>query len=185
MTETFQGIDLDQERTVRAAEREGANEPWPIRFGGQIVAVLPVELPLSVIAPLREIDDTIALVLRQAMALATNNDAASKWEASELVVDMLASSPDLPVKVLTVIEEISKNLLTEEGLGRFLDQRPSIRDIVALAKGVLRYYGISLGEASASSDSSTDGGGTSNTTSSQNLDSTPEESSPQPESLAS
>lgn len=185
MTETFTGLDLDQERQSRAGQREGSGKPLPIWFGGKKIAELPVELPLNVIAPLRQIDDTIALVIRQAMSLATNNDAAAKWQASELVIDMLASSPDLPVKLLQVVEEISKNLLTEEGLAAFLDARPSFQDIAALAKGVLRHYGISLGESSASSDSSTDGGGTSNTTSSDTSDSTPEASSPPPEIPAS
>jgi hypothetical protein len=185
MSDEFEGLDLDQERQVRAAQREGSKKPWPIRIGGRVICVLPVELPFEVITPLRAIDDTIALVLRQAMTLATNKDAGAKWEASELVVDMLASSPDLPVKVVEVIQQISTNLLTQEGVDLFMAAKPSTNDIAALAKGVFRYYGVSLGEASPSSDSSTDGGGTSPTTSSTNSTSTPEESGPNQEPLAS
>lgn len=187
MTEAvFEGLDLDAERQARAAEREGSKKPWPIRIGGQVICTLPPEVPLSVITPLRAIDDTIALVLRQAMTLASDKDAAgAKWAFSELVVDMLATSPDLPVKVVEVIEQISRNLLTSEGVDKFMAAEPSLPDIQALAKGVFRFYGVTLGEASPSSESSTDGGGTSLTTSSMNSDSTPEASGPPPETPSS
>lgn len=181
----FDGLDLDQERQVRAAQREGKKTELPIRIGGQIIATLPIELPFEVLTPLRKIDDTIALVLRQGMTLASDNAAAAKWEATELVVNMLASTPDLPVKIVEVIEEITTNLLTPEGLEKLRAAKPSVPDLRALALGILRWYGVSLGEASPSSDSSTDGGGTSLTTSSTNSDSTPEESGPTEEPLAS
>jgi hypothetical protein len=177
MTEAaFEGLDLDALRDARTAQREGQKKPLPIRMGGQVICTLPVELPLSVITPLREIDDTIALVIRQAMTLATNKEAGAKWEASSLVIDMLAATPDLPVKVVEVVESISRSLLTDSGVEQFMAAKPSLPDIAALAKGILAYYGVSLGEASPSSDSSTDGGGTSPTTSNTNSDSTPEAS---------
>jgi hypothetical protein len=186
MTEAaFEGLDLDQMRESRAAQREGQKASLPIRIGGQVIATLEPELPLSVITPLREIDDTIALVIRQAMTLATNKEAGAKWEASSLVIDMLAATPDLPVKVVEVIDKISRNLLGDSGVEQFMAARPSLPDIAALAKGILAYYGVSLGEASPSSDSSTDGGGTSPTTSDTNSDSTPEASGESAVPLAS
>lgn len=186
MTEAaFEGFDLDAERQSRTAQREGAKQPFPIRIGGKVIAVLPVELPLSVITPLRMIDDTIALVLRQAMTLATNKEAGAKWEASELVIDMLSTSPDLPIKVIEVADQISRNLMTTEGLDAFMAAAPSLQDIAALAKAVFRFYGVSLGEPSPSSESSTDDGGTSPTTSSTTSDSTPEASGPGQDLVAS
>lgn len=185
MSDDFDGLDLDALRDSRAAEREGKKTEFPIRINREVITVLSPELPFDVLTPLRAIDDTIALVIRQAMTLASDNAAAAKWEATELVVNMLASNPDLPVKVLEVIEKISRNLLTTEGVDKFLAAKPSIDDIKALALGIFRWYGVSLGESSPSSDSSTDGGGTSATTSDTNSDSTPEESGPSEEPLAS
>lgn len=181
--ETFEGFDLDAERKVRAAQREAKKQEFPIRLrrGDDPIAVLPAELPLDTLTPLRAIDDTIALVIRQAMTLVSDQEAAAKWQATELVVNMLASTPDLPVKLLEVIEQICRNLLTSEGVDKFLAAKPSVPDIKALALAIFRWYGVSLGESSPSSDSSTDGGGTSPTTSSTSSDSTPEESGSSPE----
>lgn len=178
MSDDFDGLDLDALRDARAAEREGKQKDLPIRIRGDVIVRLSPELPLDVLTPLRAIDDTIALVIRQAMTLATDQEAASKWQATELVVDMLSTHEDLPVKVLEVIEQISRNLLTSEGVDKFMAAKPSVPDIKALALGIFRWYGVSLGESSPSSDSSTDGGGTSATTSDTNSGSTPEVSGP-------
>jgi hypothetical protein len=186
MTDELDVLDLDAARKSRAAQREAKDQPQPIVFGGEVVAYLPVELPLNVIAPLREIDDTIAIVIRQALALAKNtDDARARWEASELVVDMLAATPDLPIKLVDVVTKIAVNLLTQEGLDAFMAVRPSIQDIAAFVKGVFRHYGVSLGEALPSSDSPTGDGGTSLSTSSPDSNSTPEASGPTQEPLAS
>lgn len=180
-------LDLDSERRTRAAAREGAGEPLPVRLGGEVVATLPPELPLAVLEPLQEISDDLTLLIRQAMQMARTDstNAADAWQAAELVIDVFVSSPELPAKILGIIRRCAANLLTEEGLAALLAQRPSANDIAALAKGVFRYYGISLGEASASSDSSTDGGGTSNTTSSGSSGSTPAVSGPTQDQIAS
>lgn len=185
MSDELEVLNLDAAREARAAQREGKKKPLPIIILDETICELPVELPLTVLTPLRKIDDTIALLIRQAMTLATNKDAGAKWEASEMVVNMLASDPDLPLKVVEVIEEVSNNLLTETGVEKFMAAGPSVDDIKALANGIMRHYGVSLGEALPSSDSSTDGGGTSLTTSSTNSDSTPEVSGPTQEPLAS
>lgn len=178
MSNALEGIDLDAERETRAAAREGRNEGAPIYFGGKIITTLPVELPIDVFAPLTKIDEALMLLLREAMQAATGSDSERKWEATSLVVDLLAATPRLPTTVLEVAKGIGENLLGAEGFALFMAERPSREDIGALIKAVFRFYGVSLGEALPSSDSSEIGGGTSNTTSEQNsTDSMPEASS--------
>jgi hypothetical protein len=174
-------IDLDRERKQRAAEREGKRQEMPIRLGGETIAVLPVELPIDVLAPLRNLDDSITLLLRSAMQATRTQDAKQRWDATELIVDLLAATPTLPLDVIAVLRQVAENLLGVEGLDKLLGQRPSAEDYGALAKGVFRFYGLTLGEVSPSSDSSTDSGRTSNTTSSTNSESTPEVSGTDPE----
>lgn len=176
----FLVIDLDAERKTRAAQREGKRQELPIRLGGQTIAVLPVELPIDVLEPLRTLDADLTLILRSAMGAARSDDPNARWESSELVVDVLAANPALPVTVLDTLSRIATNLLTAEGYQALMAQRPSPEDLAALTKGVFRFYGVSLGESSAPSDSSTDSGGTSNTTSESISGSTPETSTPTP-----
>jgi hypothetical protein len=186
MNQEIAVLDLDSERDARAAAREGKQSPLPIRWRGEVIATLPVELAFEVLAPLQLINSDLTLMLRQAVQVARNNNQASdRWDAAELVIDVLAANPKLPSTVLTVIQQMSTALLGEEGVAKFLAGKPSTGDIAALAKGVFRHYGVSLGEASASSDSSETSGGTSNTTSSDTSTSTPEVSSQPPGQIAS
>lgn len=189
MSDTPIGLDLDAQREDRAAAREGSNEAWPIIIGGNVVATLPVELPIDVFAPLRSIDSDIALLLRTAMDQArreqSDSAAASRWDATGLVIDLLASNPDLPTTVVDVVTKVASNLLGEEGLAAFMATRPSGQDVAALVQGVFVYYGVSLGESSPSSDSQETGGETSNQTSNSDTNSTSEASTDDPESLAS
>jgi hypothetical protein len=182
--DNFEVLDLDAERKTRAAEREGKQRPLPIRFGGEEIAVLPVELPIDVLAPLRNLDGDLTLILRQAMqARNTGQDTAA---TTDLVVDVLASNPALPVTALDTITKVARNLFTDEGFERLLAQHPSGQDYAALVKGVFRFYGLSLGEASPSSGSSTDGrGATSPGTSSTTSASTPDASGATPEQTTS
>jgi hypothetical protein len=179
-------IDLDHERKQRAAEREGKRQALPVRIGGEVIATLPVELPVNVLAPLQQLDESLTLLLRSTMQVAKgNNDAAAKWDATELIVDLLAANPTLPVDVLNVIRQVTVNLMGQDGYDAFLAADPSPEDIGAFAKGVFRFYGVTLGEASESSDSSTDSGRTLSSTSSDTSDSMPEASGTSPESPAS
>jgi hypothetical protein len=179
-------IDLDHERKQRAAEREGKRQPLPIRLGGQVIAELPVELPVDVLAPLRNLDDSLTLILRTSMQMVkADADAQAKWDGTELIVDLLAANPTLPTDVLDVIRKVAENLLSPEGVAAFLAFRPSPEDMTALAKGVFRFYGVTLGESLPSSDSSTDSGRTSSGTSSGTSESTPEVSGTTPESPVS
>lgn len=182
MSDDLDILDLDADRASRAAQREGKGASLPIRFGGEKIADLPVELPLDVLLPLREIDEDLALMFRTVMQMASQQTGeASRMDATNLVVDLLVSNPNLPTVMLDTAAQIGRNLLTVEGYDKFIAQRPSREDIGALIKGVFRYYGVSLGEASAPSDSSDSGGATSNTTSSSTSDSTPEVSGPTPD----
>lgn len=182
----LEALDLDLARQQRAAEREGKKRDLPLRVGGQTIAVLPVELPVDVLAPLRTLDGDLTLLLREAVQSAKNGGDTVNWDITELVIDLLANNPRLPMNFLDTIRDVAKNLLTEEGLNALIEQRPSGQDVAFLIKGVFRFYGLTLGEASPSSDSSTDAsGGTSSGTSSTTSTSTPEGSGQTPQIPAS
>lgn len=179
-------IDLDKEREARAAAREGRGQGMPIILGGKVIATLPSELPIDVLAPLKDIDEALMLLLREAMSMATGADAAQRWQATNLVIDLFSANSRLPVVVLGVVRDIGVNLLGQEGFDAFVAARPSKEDVGALAKAIFNFYGVSLGEPSPSSDSSSADGGTSSTTSSANsTDSMPEASTDVPENRAS
>lgn len=185
MSDDMFTLDLDAERKVRAAEREGKKQDLPIRLGGETITVLPVELPVDVLAPLRDLDGDITLILREALSSVTSSKDArqTQVDTTALVVDLLASNPALPITFLDTVQKIGRNLLTDEGMNRLIANRPTPQDYTALIKGVFSFYGVTLGEASPSSDSSTDeprtdepDSETSSGTSSTNSDSTPDES---------
>lgn len=175
-------LDLDADRERRAAEREGKDAGLPIRMGGQIVATLPPEFPLDVIEPLRAIDQELALLLRQAMQMAQGEDAMN---ATALVIDLLAASPNLPSTLIDTLRESGVRLLGEDGLTAFVEYRPTAKDVAVLVKGVAGYYGFSLGEASPSSTSPEPDGQTLSATSSGTTDSTPEVSTKRTKKKAS
>lgn len=169
------GIDLDKERAARAAAREAKGQEFPIRLGGQVVATLPAELPLDALAPLRDLDSDITLLLRTAMRAARGGtEGQERWEATELVVDLLAANPALPLAVIDTVTAITRNLVGDDGYAALVEARLSREDVAALAKGVFRFYGLSLGESSAPSASPEGSGTTSPGTSSTTSDSTPE-----------
>lgn len=178
--EDFLAIDLDAERKQRAAAREGKKQNLPIIIGGQTIAVLPVELPIDVLEPLRTLDADLTMILRSAMQAARGKDAESRWESTELVVDVLAANPALPVTVLDTVAQVAKNLLTADGFTALMASRPTREDFAALTKGVFRFYGVTLGEALEPSGSSTASGVTSSTTSESTSASTPAISTPTP-----
>lgn len=187
MSQELEVLDLDAQREARIAKLEVTRKALPIRWRGSIICTLPTELPFAVIAPLGKIDADLTLIMRQAVSVARNNGQSveDRMDAAELVIDLLAANAHLPQTILEVIKEMSAAVLTQEGLAEFLEGQPSIPDMVGLARGVVRYYGVGLGEASPSSVSSEIDGATSNTTSSPNSDSTPEDSSQTPTQIAS
>jgi hypothetical protein len=163
-------LDLDADRERRSAEREGKNAGLPIRLGGRVVSTLPAEFPLDVIEPLRKIDQDLALLLRQAIQMSQGENAL---DATALVIDLLASNPNLPSTFLEVLNDCGTRLLGEEGLEALVAYRPTIGDVVALVKGVAGYYGFSLGEASESSELPESDGETLSVTSSGTTELTP------------
>lgn len=167
-------IDLDAERATRREAKGGAT---PVKFGGSVIAVLPVELPLEVLAPLKAIDLDIAMLVRQVMDIRqADGDQAQAEAATSLIIDLLVSRPSLPVEVIEAVTEMGRRLLNSpeypEGFAKFAEQRPSREDVGAFAKGLFRRYGVGLGEALASSDSSASGGTTSKPTSKRTTKST-------------
>jgi hypothetical protein len=186
---TMDVLDLDQARNMRAAAREGRNKPLPIRIGGEEIATLPVEFPIDVLEPLTDVADDLMVVVSHVMSMMREQnkpEAQAMLEATNLVIDVLAGSPDLPTKFVGVIKTVGQRLLGEDGARRFMAARPSKDDVAAFAKGVMQYYGVSLGEVLRSSDSSTSDGQTSSTTSKPtSTDSTPEASGPNQAPLAS
>lgn len=173
-------LDLDKAQKDRAArraavaEREVNPEGEPIIFGGRTIAHLPAELPWGAIKPLEKINDEIALILRQALQM---QQGGRTLDGIQLVLDLLASSPNLPVTLIEVIKGVSTALLSEEGLAKFLAANPSLPDIGALAQGIFEHYGTNLGESSRSVDSSASDGPRSEPTSSGTSTSTPAASS--------
>jgi len=183
-------IDLDEERARRAAEREVKADTAPIKFGGEVVATIPTELPLDVLAPLRRLDEEITLLLRSVMTMMNKSrEEQERWDATSLVVDILAVNPSLPTTVVDVIEDMSKRLLGEDGLERLMAKRPTNADMAFLAKRLLNFYGFSLGESRPSSPSSGEEGQADSTTSaltsSTTTESTPEASGQPPVAPAS
>jgi hypothetical protein len=173
-------FDLGEKRReraeARAAQQEGKQTTLEIGLDGVVFAELPAEWPLDVLSPLRQIDETIALLIRQALSLVQSNDRDNQMAATQLVVDLIASNPNLPTTVLDVIHEIGRNLLGDDGYGKLLAARPSKEDAAALAKAIFEFYGVGLGESLPSNDSSTSDGGTLKQISSDTSTSTPEDS---------
>jgi len=187
VTDSPEVYDLSARREARAARSEMKRKPLVLRFSPDFPdVVLATEFPLDILAPLRRIDTDLALMVRQAVTAARGTDADARWNATELVIDLLAANPALPVTTIEVIVEIAKNLLGEEGFKSLLAARPTGPDCADIAKRVFAHYGVGLGESSSSSDSSTNDSGTSKPTSlTTTTDSTPVVSSSTPESPGS
>lgn len=183
-------LDLDKARDERrearyadAAEREGRGETLPIVFGGEEIATLQSELPLDVLSPLKVVSEDIALLLRWGLNIANQGGQVDPREGISLFVDLLAGNENLPADLVDVVTRIAQKLLGEAGFERFMAQRPSREDVVALARGVIDWYGVSLGESQRSTDSSPSDGPPSKETSpstSEDGTPTPETSTPLP-----
>jgi hypothetical protein len=140
-------------------------------LGDGPVATLGKELPLTALAPLRQIDAELSLLFGRAMDMATGNATS---EGLTFILDLLAAYPDLPTKALDIVAEIGTNLLGQPGWEAFLAFKPSLQDGMALLSGLTDWYGVSLGEASGSSVSPEIDGTTSTTTSDDTSESTPQ-----------
>lgn len=177
-------IDLNAERTARAARREGAGGPIRVPLGNETFE-LPEELPTSIIDRLLDPEVEIAqLLLIAARSLKENRDDKSL----EIIVDTLSVHPDLPLGFARAVLGAIEDLFGPEQWQRFRAAKPSVPDMFALVRGLIKAYGVALGEALTSSAVSGSGGATSKPTSGVSTDSTPAESGPDqapPASLAS
>ena len=179
-------LDLDASRKeragARAAQQEGRGATLPVRWGGAVIAELDAELPLDVFAPLATLNVDIGLLLRlafDAMRSATTADAVKSLDG---LVDVFAANPQLIPDTIGAVEEVARRLLGDDGYAAFIAGRPSNYDIAALCRGVADWYGVSLGEPSASTGRSLPTGKTPSTTSNGSTASTSAASGAGPDS---
>lgn len=180
-------LDLDAKRAERArsraAKREGANPNGvDVTFDGKPY-LLPAELPATVLDPL--IDGDLDLVGLIKVAYDASRDAQRSQESRDdmesMVWSALAQHPDLPVSVVRAIRDSLALLFGADQWASFQASSPSLADIGALIVGLVREYGVGLGEALRSASSSGTDGTTSSPTSSDTAAvSTPAASGPNP-----
>ncbi|MFI9845067.1 hypothetical protein ACIHFD_49170 [Nonomuraea sp. NPDC051941] len=150
-------MDLDAARRARA-ERKGI-KPEPVTIGGEVIAVLPVEMPLDVLGPLvQDVNVDIALLFRNVVDVIRGENADQSTAALlDMAIDLIVLNPKLPAELLEAGKEILRRLLGQGGYDAFVGERPSREDVAELVKGLFGKYGWSLGESSASETSSDDG----------------------------
>lgn len=157
-------IDLD------AAKREAVfPDGIPVRFGGQDF-LLPAELPVDVFDPLLSEDLDLVGVVKQVLAERPEDGGD---DIGSVVLDVLLTRPGLPRQTLQAVKQVFAALFGDEQYACFAALRPSVQDYVRLARGLLTAYGVGLGEALGSPDSSESGGETSSQISDASTDSTP------------
>lgn len=152
-------LDLDARR---AAAREAREAP-ALTLGGQRIE-LPIELPIDVLEPLLEVKADVSVLIRQVLDARDNEDGAG-MAVMGAVLDMLIVNPSLPRELIDAIKEMVRRLAGDDGYAALLAFRPTAPEIKELAGWAIRQYGVGLGEASPSSDSSEGTGTTSKPTS--------------------
>lgn len=146
-------LDLD------AARREVQHpDGYLVRFGGADLR-LPAELPLDVFEPL------LAPELDLLGAVSTILETAEESGDTGAIVGVLLTRPNLPAGLLAAVKDGVARLLGEEQAAVFAAARPSLQDYRRFITGVLRLYGVSLGEWLAPPETSETGGATSKETS--------------------
>ena len=179
-------FSLAEKRKERAAAREGRGDPPELVFdqvGGPLTVLLPLEVPLYVFEPLQEINVDIAFFVKQVFTVwqsQQEGDESGRTAAISMVTDILVANPDLPIQVLNAGKECLKRLIGDEAYDAFIAMKPSAQDVRDLLTYLAEQYGVGLGEASESTDSSQTDGMTSSPTSDGSTDSTPEGFSPTP-----
>jgi hypothetical protein len=160
-------IDLDGQRELRAAQREGAASGLVVRFAGTEYQ-LPPELPAAVLDPVLggQVDLT-ELVRLAAVAMQDSDD-----RNIETVVSTLVARPDLPTSVLTAVHAFLRSLFGERW-AEFWAAGPSLVDLANLIAGIFRSYGVGLGESFGLTGSSSNDGQTSSPTSNGSTPSMP------------
>lgn len=160
-------IDLD------AAKRETQYpDGIPVRLGG-VEFTLPAELPAEILDPIVDLD--LPKLLKDVMESLPEDteDADEGRTMGEVVLDVLTNNPSLPRDIYDAIKGAFAALFGPEQYPEFEKQRPSINDYARLAQALMPLYGVGLGEALGSPDSSESGGETSKQTSPATTESTP------------
>lgn len=183
ITITADTIDLGARRraraAARAAKREARGETLEVRDGEQLIAVLGPEFPLDTIEPLVDVNLDIALVVEQVVRVASADSAQQQMASLDLIAQILAANPNLFRELIGAVKEMGRRLFGEQGYAAFVATRPTPWDVVDLCKDLMGWYGVSLGESSPASTSSSDGE-ISRPTSSSITSSTPEPSGDAP-----
>lgn len=173
----YQSLDLDAAR-----REEEIPEGIEVTQKGESF-VLPAELPMDVFDPF--FTDEFDLPGLFARVMQTSDDDSTFAILTKLLFDR----PDLPRQSIAAVRESLRILFGDEQWEKFQATRPSMKDIVRLAKGLFRLYGTDLGEAFASADSSGSDGSTSKETSNASTESTPaasgDDAEPTPDSSES
>lgn len=151
MAENF-GINLD------AAERETAYpDGIPVTRKG-ITFMLPSELPLDVFDPLLDPKLDLTGLIKRALESQTE-------DTTEAVLEVIFSRDALVLELRDAFYACIKVLFGEEQYEEWAATRPGLRTYGNLIRGLLREYGVGLGEAFKSPTSSGDAGPTSKETS--------------------
>lgn len=169
-------LDLDAERAARAearaARHEGRDDEMTIRLGGKPIAVVAAEFPMSVLEPLMGVNVDVAYLVRAFSQILGKKGGDADQAAIGLLFDVLAANPRLPHEIVEAIKEMTRRVLTPEGYDALCELNPTPWDGAALAKGLMAWWGVSLGESQASLPPS-EGGETSKATSNGTTSSTP------------
>lgn len=161
MTITPETIDLGRRRAerakARAAKREGRGETLDIRDGDLMIATLGAEFPLDIVEPLVDVNLDIALVVEQAIQVASADSQAQQMASLDLIAQILAANPNLFRELIDAVKEMGRRLFGAEGYAALVATRPTPWDVVDMIKDLMSWYGVSLGESSPLSTSSSDG----------------------------
>lgn len=164
------GFDLNLD-SLRSARREAAPRTPGLRISGERIP-LPPELPLDVLEPLTRIDMDISVLIRQVLDARRAGGEQANETMLGAIIDMIVVNPQLPQDLIEAVKEMGRRLLGPAGYELLVGFRPTIADIGVIARYVMTQYGVGLGEASPSSDSSEGTGTTSKPTSKRTTTST-------------
>lgn len=168
-------INLDARRTQRAAKREAQYaDGIPVTHAGRTYK-LPAELPVAVLDPLLDGDVDLAGLVTVAVNAMRSTGGDQQEQIAALVAEALMTHPDLPGNVLRGVRQVLANLFGPNQWAAFMGSNPapSLPDLAALIGGLVNAYGVGLGEAFGSADSSPSGGKTSSPTFNGSAVSTP------------
>jgi hypothetical protein len=173
-------LDLDAARASRSGTK---GQPIPLRLGGEIICVLPAELPVDVLEPLAHLNVDTALIARTVLQAMKETDLTQAGlNIASMVVDLVIQNPSLPGELLDAVRLMGRRLMGDDGYERFVAQRPSIGDVAAFIKGLGGRYSFRLGESKPSSSDSGSGDASTPISSTTTEDSTSPESGSSPAS---